>query len=192
MDDKIPSTLKRPWNTPGRILGWFVLLMVSAFAVICGTALLSDGHLRSSDLIRYGVPVSFALAIAALFAFWFFRWVRSWRNFRRFLFVAACLVTLILLAYAEENWRGKRAWEQHRQYWEAQGEKFNLAAFVPPQVPEDKNFALAPLLRPLSQFAPEGRRVLDTNALAQIDRISAQLSGGPGRRENLDLGNLTK
>src|SRR5207244_3657019 len=107
--------------------------------------------------------------------------------------VVACLVTLVLLAYAEENWRGKRAWDKHRRRWEAQGEKFSLAALVPPPVPDEQNFALTPFLKPLLDFTREPGLVWrDTNALAQIDKTSAQLPAGRGAKDNFDLGNLHK
>ena len=64
----------------------------------------------------------------------------------RLLFVLACLATLVALFYAEEDWRGKHAWEQFKREWEAKGEKFDRASVVPSAVPEDKNFALTPVV----------------------------------------------
>ncbi len=71
-------------------------------------------------------------------------WRKSWKA--KTLFVLACLITLIALFYAEENWRGKHNWEQFKSEWEAKGEKFNFADFVPPPVPDDQNFALTPIV----------------------------------------------
>ncbi len=188
--DREAGHLKRPWNTPLRVLAWFLVLTVSAFGLILVINLVTGGRLNVSDLLHYGLPISVGLAGAALGAFWFFRWVSCWKNFRRFLFVTACLVTLVLLAYAEENWRGKRAWERHRQYWESRGEHFKVAAFVPPQVPEEKNFALTPLLRPLFEFTRNGAAIRDTNPLADLDKLSAQLSGQG--KSSVELGNPQK
>ena len=67
------------------------------------------------------------------------------RTLRRILIGLAVLVTLIALFYTEEDWRGKRAWENYKREWEAKGEKFNWHAFVPPSVPADKNFFTAPI-----------------------------------------------
>jgi hypothetical protein len=124
---------------------------------------------------------------------WFFKWIRSWKNVRRFLFVLVCLITFILLGYAEEDWRGKRAWAKHRRQWEAEGEKFSVAELIPAPVPDDKNFALMPLLKPaleiMRQSAAASR---DTNALARLERTSAELSGGPGKRDHLELGSVEK
>jgi hypothetical protein len=59
---------------------------------------------------------------------------------RRILIVLAILATLIAILYAEEDWRGKRAWENYKREWEAKGEKFDWQALVPPPVPNDQNF----------------------------------------------------
>jgi len=66
------------------------------------------------------------------------------RNSKRFLFSLACLVTLVALFYAEEDWRGSYAWNRFRHQWEAKGERFNLADVIPAPVPDDQNFALTP------------------------------------------------
>ena len=70
---------------------------------------------------------------------------RGWRILRRILIALAVLATLIALLYAEEDWRGKRAWENYKRVWEAKGEKFDWQAFVPPTVPNDQNFFTAPI-----------------------------------------------
>jgi hypothetical protein len=193
MDEKPPNAWRRPWNTPGRIAAWFLLLIVSAFAVICAIVVLTDSNVRASELIPFALALSIAIGVGALALFWLIRSVSSWKNFRRFLFVVACVVTFILLAYAEENWRGKHAWDSYRHRWEAQGEKFSPADFVPAPVPDDKNFALTPLLKPALEIMRQvdvARR--DTNALARLDRTSAELSGGPGKRHSLEAGNVEK
>jgi hypothetical protein len=67
----------------------------------------------------------------------------------RTLFVLAALVTLVALAYAEENWRGARAWESYKRVMEAKGDQFDAARLIPPKVPDDENFAMTPLFAPL-------------------------------------------
>jgi hypothetical protein len=74
------------------------------------------------------------------------RWIFCWRSFCKFIFVIACLITLIALFYAEEDWRGKHDWEKFKREEEAKGEKFDFADFVPPPVPDDQNFALTPIV----------------------------------------------
>lgn len=85
--------------------------------------------------------------VATIFiCLWLFvRWLCSWKNFRRFLFVCACLATLIALAYAEEDWRGWYDLQKFKHHWEAKGEKFDWQSVVPAPVPDDQNFAMAPI-----------------------------------------------
>jgi hypothetical protein len=56
------------------------------------------------------------------------------------------LCIFITLFYIEENWRGGHAWEKFKREWEAKGEWFDFASFVPPPVPDDQNFALTPIV----------------------------------------------
>ena len=76
----------------------------------------------------------------------FIRWFFAWRHFRRILFVLACLIALIILFYAEEDFRGWYAWHQFKQQEEAKGENFNHLSFAPLPVPDDQNFALTPIV----------------------------------------------
>jgi hypothetical protein len=121
----------------------------------------------------------------------FFSWVCR-RNFRRLLFGIACLVTLLALAYAEENWRGRYAWQKHRREWEAKGEKFMIAELAPPPVPDEKNFALAPLLKPALDYTQEPTGVVwhDTNGAARLDKIDVELSPHRDTNNRLVLGSL--
>jgi hypothetical protein len=76
-----------------------------------------------------------------------FRWLFSWRALKLFLrALAALLVFMALFFYVEENWRARRAWENYRREWEAKGERFDFASFVPPPVADDRNFALTPIV----------------------------------------------
>ena len=76
-----------------------------------------------------------------------FGWLFTWRMIRGCLFLLACLVTLLALYYAEENWRGRRAWNKYRQELEARGEQLDYSAFAPKPVPDEENFAATPLVR---------------------------------------------
>lgn len=59
------------------------------------------------------------------------------------------LMSVLLAAIPFENWRSRRVWEAYKQEWEAKGERFDRAAFLPPEVPDEDNFAATPLLAPL-------------------------------------------
>ena len=54
------------------------------------------------------------------------------------------LAVLISLFYAEEDWRGKRAWENCKRELEAKGAVLDWNAYIPPPVPDDQNFFKAP------------------------------------------------
>ena len=58
--------------------------------------------------------------------------------------ILAALFALVLVFYAEENWRGKRAWEKCKAELEAKGAVLDWDKFIPPPVPDDQNFFKAP------------------------------------------------
>jgi hypothetical protein len=76
--------------------------------------------------------------------------LHSWRYFIWLLGV----VLVVGLFFAEENWRGQWAWNRYKQAMAARGEPLELSAFVPPKVPDDKNFTMTPFLAPLFDFLP--------------------------------------
>ncbi|MGA2173368.1 MAG: hypothetical protein ABSH38_00150 [Verrucomicrobiota bacterium] len=104
------------------------------------------------------------------------KWLRSRRILRRCFYAIISLAALVLLFYAEEDWRGKRAWEQFKQHWEAKGERFDWASVIPPPVPDNENFALAPIV--FSSYAAyvdkEGRRINPPNTNA-INRLQMSI-----------------
>ncbi len=59
--------------------------------------------------------------------------------------------TLAAVLITEENWRGKRAWENYRHVAEARGERLDLAFVIPPAVPDDQNFFCAPIVTNASE-----------------------------------------
>lgn len=115
---------------------------------------------------------------------------RSWRwRVLRFLVLSfAGFVTLFVLFHAEENWRGKWAWEKYRKEQEAKGVSFDFNSIVPTPIPDEKNFAMTPLLKPLYEFNPPGvqPRFKDTNALERIPDVFPQ----PWDHTTIDLPSL--
>jgi hypothetical protein len=77
------------------------------------------------------------------------------RFVRGILFAAAALITLAALLLAEENWRGGWAWRSYKRAMEAKGERFDAARLIPPEVPDDENFAMTPLFAPIFTL-PQG------------------------------------
>jgi hypothetical protein len=130
------------------------------------------------------------LAAASLFV----RWLCCWRNLRRFLMGVAGILILIATGYAEENWRGKHAWQRHLEGLEAKGERVTISALMPSAVPEERNLALAPLLKPLFDYyhGPAGLVWRDTNGLARLQIIAADLVSQRDTNNYLVLGQLEK
>ena len=69
-----------------------------------------------------------------------------WRLLRWGLIGMAVLVTLVAVLVTEENWRGKRAWENYKREAAARGEHLDIASVIPPAVPDDQNFFCAPIV----------------------------------------------
>ena len=63
---------------------------------------------------------------------------------RRLLFIFIGLAVLVALFYAEEDWRGWRAWDNCKREFAAKGIELNWSAYIPPPVPDDRNFFKAP------------------------------------------------
>ena len=61
------------------------------------------------------------------------------RKPRGWLVVSAICLVLIGLFYAEENWRGKRAWEKCKRAVRTQGIALDWTNYIPAAVPEDEN-----------------------------------------------------
>jgi len=140
MDEKPKGFWK---NSLGRNPFIFCLLVaVSGATIVAGIGAACG---LASDVPKFASAwAALVLFIGLLVAT--IRWLCCRKNLRRFLFSVACFATLVALFYAEENWRGWHAWNQFKHEWEAKGEKFNFTDFVPPPVPDDQNFAFAPVV----------------------------------------------
>jgi hypothetical protein len=87
----------------------------------------------------------------------FFRWLFSARILKRLFIAFFSVFALITVAWQFENWRGRTKWETWKAEWEAKGEKFDLASVVPPEVPDDENFANSVLFEPLFDVDSSGK-----------------------------------
>jgi hypothetical protein len=102
----------------------------------------------------------------------------GWRIPRRVLITLAIFATLIAIFYAEEDWRGKRAWENCKRELAAKGEVLDWDKFIPPPVPDDQNFFKAPNMQkwfvklkkpPTEPYTNELQALLsNTNIMMQI------------------------
>lgn len=70
----------------------------------------------------------------------------------------AVLATLIAVFYAEEDWRGRHAWQSCKREFEAKGEMLDWSAYLPPPVPDEQNFFKAPKMQ--EWFTGRGTRSL--------------------------------
>jgi hypothetical protein len=203
MNEQTPPPRKSLWRRPIGGVTWYLVSAGITFVIVfAGSLITSPQNALDWGLISWRGFISSTLTMSLLAAglvvllLLLGRWLCRWRHLRRVLFVFACLVTLIVLAYTEEDWRGRRAWQRHRRECEARGEEFSIAALVPPPVPDERNFALTPLLRPALDFVrgPQGLIWADSNALARLKRMSAALEPQDARRTNdyLVLGNLER
>ncbi|HSY09960.1 MAG TPA: hypothetical protein VK840_03505 [Candidatus Dormibacteraeota bacterium] len=145
MNEDPKSIWKKSLKGPRSLLLWLIPLTL-VFVVIYASGNVPFSLKNYLGLPAYALFFSLFVTLMLLFTIKFIRWVFCWRNFKRFLFGLACFATLIALFYAEEDWRGKHDWEKYKHEWEAKGEKFDFADFVPPSVPDDQNFAMTPIV----------------------------------------------
>jgi hypothetical protein len=192
MNEEPKSIWRKSWKGPMGLWLWFILLVAAAFVAIFCIGLTFEHYGHMGQLVIFSFLYAMGFATAGVLLILFIRWVCCWRNFRRFLFGLACFATLIALFYAEENWRGQRAWEKYRRAWEAKGEKFELASLAPPPVPDEQNLALTPLLKPALDFTRSTNGVVwrDTNALARLNNICMDTSSPANATKKLALGSL--
>ncbi len=117
----------------------------------------------------------------------FLHWLAHGRTPRVIGFVFFCLITLIILVLAEENWRGRRALDKFQKEWEAKGERFDLASFLPKSVPRDQNFAMTPFLAPLLdyEFVQGGMVLRDSNGVERAKSVSIYRGEDPERKAPL-------
>jgi hypothetical protein len=143
MEEKPKSIWKKSWTGWGGLLLAWLVLMTASLIIFYGIMLALGARILREEFKLWAV---FAVCITLVFcAVFSIRWLFCWRNFKRVLFGLACFATLIALFYAEEDWRGRHDWEQFKHQWEAKGEKFDWQSIVPPPVPDDQNFAMAPI-----------------------------------------------
>jgi hypothetical protein len=112
---------------------WFnILIWLTSFITI----VLSIVN-ASSNNWAFILIVGIAGAFIPLFLLWAFS---NWLSLRRALIGFAILATLAAIFYTEEDWRGKRAWENCKRELDAKGEVLDWNDYIPPTVPDDQNF----------------------------------------------------
>lgn len=66
----------------------------------------------------------------------------------RIITIVTTVILLPVILLVEEDWRGRHGWERYRRELESKGEHFNVDYFVPPPVPDEQNFVMAPIFLP--------------------------------------------
>ena len=149
MNEEPKSIWKKSWRGLYWLHAWLIVVATTFLAVLI-VGLFIPGRPRSlSDwwpMLVFMLLFSVVVATAFVCLWAYVRWLFCWRNFKRFLFGLAGFIALIALFYAEEDWRGKHAWEKFKREWEAKGERFDRASVIPPAVPDEQNFALTPIV----------------------------------------------
>jgi len=120
-------------------------------------------------------------------------WKRTRPWVRPMGFILVSLATLVALVVAAENYRTGKAWENYKSAARARGEKLTLAELAPPMVPDDQNFAMTPLLKPLFTDPAYGGELAGRLRLVNPDEISATPELGDWRTgQRTDLAELAE
>lgn len=117
---------------------------------------------------------------------------RDWRKIgRRLLWTVVVLLTLVVLFYQVERWRGARAWEAAKKDYLAAGGSLDLATYLPSPVPDAQNFGALPILEEVwlsgSEVGEKNRkRLSDWRVGLRSGRASfpPSLGSDPRRRES--------
>src|SRR5262245_50214898 len=114
----------------------------------------------------------------------FVSWLFSGRTLRRLLFVLVVFVTFVALLYAEENWRGRYAWNKYRRQLEAGGDQLDYRAFIPKPVPDEQNFAATSFIQ---SWFPKSREWTDNywQVARKISDMKARKNWGNRRFDDL-------
>src|SRR5260370_13575022 len=140
-----PNTWKHPLKGWRWLAGWAVLIACLAALTQLVLGFTANKSYSSASTALWSLSIGIALAAAILMGL-LVGCLSSWGNFKQLLLGLACLAGLIGVFYAEEDIRGRLAWGQFKAQWQAKGEEFDVAAFIPPPVPDDRNFAMTPVV----------------------------------------------
>jgi hypothetical protein len=201
--EPLRDTEKNSRPGPRAVLPRFLFIALVLFPVSWTINALLIGSWRvtvgDAESLRHLVEWIVTLALASAFVCWlsFRPWLQRLagpRAARRVVIAVAWTATLLVLFYAEEDWRAARAWNAYRAQLEADGWKFDFAAFIPKPVPDEQNFAATPVVT--SWFAEVNTNVFTNtterfvklwqdNYARAAERLKAP--DDPGRRHFIDL-----
>lgn len=102
--------------------------------------------------------------------------------------VGVVLAAIIITFYVGENIRGRAAWERFKRECEAKGIGLDLASVLPEPVPDEQNFAMAPIVA--SCYDPGAIRQIGTSSSSAylLPKTKLDMSVGLGNYDYPDLG----
>lgn len=176
------------WKRPLKGWRWLAAwgLLIASLAAVIWMVLgpTTDKSYGAPTALAWLLSIGIALTLVIVIGLWV-RCLSSWRNVKRLLLGLACLAGLVVLFYAEEDIRGRLAWGQFKTQWEAKGEKFDFAAFIPPMVPDDQNFALTPVVAgSYGQYLDRNGHQLSPQNTNIVNRLRMPLDAGGGGPTN--------
>ena len=183
-DPKETGGWSRPLNGWLGWLAWGLLLLTISAITWLVIGFTSNEFDNAASTLRLAISLGIGLGLLILLRV-LALCLCSWHNFKRALLGVGCLAGLIALFYAEEDLRGWLTWRHFKSHWEAKGEKFDFNAFIPPAIPEEQNFAMAPVV------AGSYGRILDASGLRKtpqdtnvVDELQMPVevdNGGPAK-----------
>src|SRR4051812_36955761 len=172
MDDATRSFWWRIWGRPIRSFGLLTFLLLLVGLSLAKFYVNKSGVWQAEKAGAICLPIVAAATVLSAFCL-ILSFIRPTRRLaswilRRWFFCAVVLVTVVALFYAEENWRGKRAWERTKHNIEASGVVLNWDQFMPPPVPDDQNIFKAPNMQ--EWFVFTGGKRSNSNELTGLLR----------------------
>lgn len=119
------------------------------------------------------------------------RWLLNPRTLRILVWLVVCAATLLAAVYVAINWRGRQAWNRMQRELQSAGERVDLAAYVPPPVPDEQNFAMTPFLAPLFDFQPGTQTWRDTNAATRTTQFGKDFPNHSSKTDGWTVGKTT-
>ena len=140
------------------------------------------------------IALSVTLALSGVVIGHIVCWLCHWKRLKWIVYGIVGIASLALLGIVEENIRTKHNWNAHKYDLEQKGEHFNLSYFIPPAIPDDKNLATTPLLKPIMEFEhgkTGGAVWLNTNGYAKVSNMRSETQM-KGQDNNIRAGSMEK
>ncbi|MEI6192846.1 MAG: hypothetical protein WCS42_00790 [Verrucomicrobiota bacterium] len=104
------------------------------------------------------------------------------RIVRRWVITVVCLAVLVAVFYAEEDWRGKRAWDNCQRELAAKGMVLDWNACIPPNVPEEQNLFKA---HKMTEWFVKNRTAFTNDLLNRLQSANTALTASVSMDTNL-------